>query len=68
MGLGQITINLGTKPVINQKQILCRKKIFMLTGLKVHLWHIKVYFKDQNIMQKKDLVELNFEGLKNAEI
>ena len=40
----------------------------MLTGLKVHLWHIKVYFKDQNIMQKKDLVELNFEGLKNAEI
>ena len=30
----------------------------MLTGLKVH-----VYFSDQNVMQRRDPMELNFEDL-----
>ena len=36
----------------------------MSAGLKVSSWHVSVYFTDQNIMQRGDPMELNFEGLK----
>ena len=35
----------------------------MLTGWKCYLWTVSVYFIYQNIMQKVDLMEFNFEGL-----
>ena len=36
----------------------------MLTDLKkCHLWHVNVYFTDQNIMQRCDSMELNFDVL-----
>ena len=34
-----------------------------LTGLKVYLWDLNVYFTDQNIMQRGDPMGLNFEDL-----
>ena len=39
------------------------KKDIYVNRLQSDLWHVNVYLKDQNIMQKKDLMELNFEGL-----
>ena len=35
----------------------------MLTGLKVPLWCVNVSFTGQNIMQRGDPMEMNFEGL-----
>ena len=35
----------------------------MLTGLKVSLLDVNMYFTDQNIMQEGDSTKLNFEGL-----
>ena len=51
-------------------QIFCRKRITVnritdnVNRLKSHIWHVKMYFKDHNIMQTVDPIEMNFEGLK----
>ena len=42
-----------------KKQIVCRK---------CHLWHVNVYFTNHNLMQRRDPMELNFEGLKMQKI
>ena len=39
----------------------------MLTGCKVSFWHVNVYFTVQNIMQRGDPMDLNFEGLELQE-
>ena len=31
---------------------------------KFHVWHVNVYFTEQNIMHREDFIELNFEGIK----
>ena len=31
---------------------------------KFHVWHVNVYFTEQNIMHREGLIELNFEGIK----
>ena len=37
--------------------------IFLLTGLTVSFFKCKYDFTDQNVMQSRDPMELNFEGL-----
>ena len=63
---GQITIKLGTKRVIQQQLILCRKKkyiyIYMLTGLKMSSLACKCIFSRSEHNTKGDPMELNFEG------
>ena len=42
-----------------KKQIVYRK---------CHFWHVNVYFTNHNLMQRRDPMELNFEGLKMQKI
>ena len=61
----QIGIKVGTKHVIYEKFAnLLQKKDNYVNRLKSHIWHVKMYFKDHNIMQTVDPIEMNFEGLK----
>ena len=43
--------------------MFCRERVSMLTGLKASSLPVYVYFTDQNLMQREDPMELNFEGL-----
>ena len=61
---GQIVIKLGTKYVMYQKLAnLCRKRISVLTGVKVSYLKCKcVFYRPENNV-KKDPMKLNFSGL-----
>ena len=60
---GQIGIKLETKCYIPKVSKFYVGKWYVCKQvLKSQLWHVSVYFTDQNIMQSKNPVKMSFEG------